>query len=103
LGAGADGWSAPLLGADVERVVSGAVGRRQRGVWSPGDRAPNPTRCRDRKGEADEALAAHKPDRPPTPDEEQAAEGNDLDEKVAERYREAIETGAEVKGEGRIP
>jgi hypothetical protein len=44
-------------------------------------------------------------DRPPTAAEEAAAEraadGVDVDE-VAERYEQAMETGARVKGEGEI-
>jgi hypothetical protein len=44
-------------------------------------------------------------DRPPTPDEERAAEraAEDVDlESVAEHYEEAAKTGAEVRGEGQI-
>jgi hypothetical protein len=43
-----------------------------------------------------------KADRMPTPDEERTADELDLDEDVAKNYKEAIETGANVKGEGRI-
>jgi hypothetical protein len=49
-----------------------------------------------------EASAAHDADRPPTPDEEAAAEGNTLDPGVAEHEREMGKIGAEVKGEGEI-
>ncbi|HET9091380.1 MAG TPA: hypothetical protein VFN50_03150 [Acidimicrobiales bacterium] len=49
-----------------------------------------------------DAEAEHTPDRPPTPEEEEAAEQGELAEDVAEHYKEAIETGAEVKGEGEI-
>jgi len=53
--------------------------------------------------EADEARSGHSADRPPTADEERAAEqADDLDPAVAEKYKEAIERGAEVKGEGEI-
>jgi hypothetical protein len=51
--------------------------------------------------DADARTRGHA-DRPPTPDEEQAAETNVSDEAVAEHYREAIERGANVKGEGQI-
>jgi hypothetical protein len=51
--------------------------------------------------DADARTRGHA-DRPPTPDEEQAAETNVSDEAVAEHYREAIERGAKVKGEGQI-
>jgi hypothetical protein len=49
-----------------------------------------------------EASAAHTADRPPTEDEEAAAEGNTLDPGVAEHEREMGKIGAEVKGEGEI-
>ena len=52
--------------------------------------------------EEDEAQAEHSADRPPTPEEEAAAEKNEPDPEVAEHYREAIETGAEVQGEGEV-
>ncbi len=52
--------------------------------------------------EAREASAAHTADRPPTSDEEAAAEGNTLDPEVAEHEREMGKIGAEVKGEGAI-
>jgi hypothetical protein len=49
-----------------------------------------------------EASVAHGADRPPTPEEEAAAEGNVLDPEVAEHEREMGKIGAEVKGEGEI-
>jgi hypothetical protein len=49
-----------------------------------------------------EGSAAHRADRPPTKDEEEAAERNEVDPSVAEHYKEAAETGAEVKGEGEV-
>lgn len=54
--------------------------------------------------QADErdATAAHRADRPPTPDEERAAEQNDLDPKTAEAYEEMAKRGAQVQGEGQI-
>lgn len=54
------------------------------------------------EAERSEAAAAHEPDRPPTPEEEEAAEQSRLDPAVAESYKEAIERGAELKGEGEI-
>ncbi len=51
--------------------------------------------------EADE-KAAHVADRAPTPEEEEAAEQGELGQSVAEHHKEAIETGAEVRGEGEI-
>jgi hypothetical protein len=52
--------------------------------------------------EADALVHAH-PDDPPTKDEEDAAErGGEPDAKVAESYKEALERGADQKGEGRI-
>jgi hypothetical protein len=41
-------------------------------------------------------------DRPPTEDEERAAEQNTLDPEVAEAYEEAAERGANIEGEGEI-
>jgi hypothetical protein len=52
--------------------------------------------------EAREAAASHTADRPPTPDEEAAAESNRLDPEVAEHEREMDRLGAEIKGEGQI-
>ena len=52
--------------------------------------------------EDDDAQTLGHADRPPTPDEEEAAESNVTDETVAEHYREALERGAAVKGEGQI-
>jgi hypothetical protein len=50
----------------------------------------------------DDAQAAHEPDRMPTPDEERAAEQNQLDPSVAEHYKDAARTGANIKGEGEV-
>jgi hypothetical protein len=44
----------------------------------------------------------HAADRPPTPDEEAAAERNGLDPSVAASYEDAMATGANIKGEGEI-
>jgi hypothetical protein len=52
--------------------------------------------------EEDEAQIHAGADRPPTEDEERAAEGNELDPDVARAYQEANERGADVKGEGQI-
>jgi hypothetical protein len=49
-----------------------------------------------------DASMPHQPDRPPTPEEERAAERKGLDPEVAESYRAANERGANAKGEGRI-
>ncbi len=49
-----------------------------------------------------EAAAAHTADRPPTPEEEAAAETNTLDPEVVRHEREMGKIGAEVKGEGEI-
>jgi hypothetical protein len=49
-----------------------------------------------------EASAAHSADRPPTAEEEAAADGNTPGPEVAEHEREMGKIGAEVKGEGEI-
>jgi hypothetical protein len=49
-----------------------------------------------------EAQAAHTADRPPTADEEAAAEANTLDPEVSAHEREMDKLGADVKGEGEI-
>lgn len=41
-------------------------------------------------------------DRPPTEEEEEAAEQNTLDPHVAESYEEMAERGANLEGEGEI-
>lgn len=50
-----------------------------------------------------EASAEHRADRYPTEDEERAAEESELDPEVASNYKEAIERGANAKGEGAVP
>ncbi len=52
--------------------------------------------------ETHEAAAAHTADRPPTDEEEAAAEQNILDPDVARHEREMGKIGADVKGEGEI-
>lgn len=56
-----------------------------------------------RQAEAEEAKAPHHADRPPTPEEEDAVDGREVDPEVAEHYREMTELGAADVGEGRIP
>jgi hypothetical protein len=56
-----------------------------------------------RKAEREEAQTPTRADREPTPQEEEAAERNDLDEGVPEHYEEMAQRGAEQKGEGRLP
>ena len=59
----------------------------------------------DETVEADErdATAAHRADREPTPEEEAAADGHgEVSPESAAAYKEAIERGANVKGEGQI-
>lgn len=56
--------------------------------------------------EREESGAAHQADRPPTKDEEAAADRSakrsDDQKDVGEHYREMTELGANEKGEGRI-
>jgi len=55
-----------------------------------------------RSSEEHEARAAHQADRPPTKEEEEAADKLELDPYVAAHEREMGERGAEVRGEGQI-
>jgi hypothetical protein len=55
-----------------------------------------------RAEDAREGGAPHAADRPPTPEEEAAADGNTLDPEVSEHEQEMDKIGAEVKGEGQI-
>lgn len=69
-----------------------------------GDRvAPPTTPDRDTIKEDRAALAQeHAPDRPPTPEEEAAAErAGDLDPETSEAYKDALERGAAQEGEGK--
>lgn len=52
----------------------------------------------------DDATSSHEADRPPTEDEEAAAEraGTEVKETVADAYEEAAKTGVNVKGEGAV-
>ena len=56
------------------------------------------TRDADRRDSAKQGRA----DRMPTPEEEREADKLELDDEVAANYKEAIEIGADVKGEGRV-
>jgi len=50
-----------------------------------------------------DAQSAHRADRPPTEEEEAAAErADELTPEQEQAYRDAIERGAAVEGEGRI-
>ena len=56
-----------------------------------------------RDAESREATKAAAPDRPPTSDEDAAAErAGRLDERVVEHEQEMLERGANQRGEGRI-
>jgi hypothetical protein len=46
---------------------------------------------------------SHEADREPTPEEEAVADKHPLDPEAAKAYEEAIERGANLKGEGEIP
>jgi hypothetical protein len=56
-----------------------------------------------RAAERAEASAPHRPDRMPTPEEEDAADELTLNEDVAAHEREMAERGARQQGEGRLP
>lgn len=49
-----------------------------------------------------DARVDHRADREPTEDELAAIRGDEVDPSVAEAYEDAIERGANVKGEGSI-
>ena len=55
-----------------------------------------------REAEDEEARAPHESDRPPTEEEEEAAESQRADPEVAAHEREMDRLGAEVRGEGQI-
>lgn len=54
------------------------------------------------EGDRDNAAAPHTADRPPTPEEEAAAEQLEPDPSMAEHFSEMNKIGAEVEGEGEI-
>lgn len=64
----------------------------------------------DRSRVDDATIAAERSDaekrssagHPPTPEEEEAADSNELSPGVAEHERDMLETGAKVKGEGSV-
>jgi hypothetical protein len=56
------------------------------------------TRDADRRDSAKQGRA----DRMPTPEEEREADKLEVDDEVAANYKEAMEIGADVKGEGQI-
>ncbi len=63
---------------------------------------PEATDEATRQVDEDDAKSAHKADRMPTAEEERIADGLEVDPDVAEAYEDAIERGANVKGEGQI-
>ena len=67
----------------------------------PGDEL---TRVSDetRQAERRDALKPADPGPEPTPEEAAAAESNDVDRAVAAANKEAVERGAQARGEGRI-
>jgi hypothetical protein len=66
------------------------------------DQDPEATSPETVDADEHDARATHVADRMPTPEEEAAAERNQLDPEVAKAYEEAAERGANVKGEGEI-
>jgi hypothetical protein len=62
----------------------------------------NPSR-ETRAEEAEQARHDHGADRPPTPDEEAAAETNTVSEETRDAYADMAERGANQQGEGRLP
>jgi hypothetical protein len=71
-------------------------------VESERDTGSEDVQDRTKQEERTEAAAEHVADRPPTPEEEAAADENRLDPQVAEHEREMTRLGREQKGEGRI-
>jgi hypothetical protein len=64
-----------------------------------------PTKPDDATREAERAEADEpaRPDRMPTPDEEQAVEDRKVDPQVRKNAEEMAERGAHQEGEGRVP
>jgi hypothetical protein len=56
-----------------------------------------------REAERAEAQAKHESDRAPTPEEDAAAEAQELDPDVVGHEEEMLELGANQQGEGRLP
>ncbi len=56
-----------------------------------------------REAEAEEALAPHLADRPPTQEEEDAVDGRQTDGEVRTHHQDMTRRGANEAGEGRIP
>jgi hypothetical protein len=69
-----------------------------KGPKAGGDSVEDATRDEEER----EGKAAHTADRPPTAEEEAAAEANALDPEVSAHEREMDKLGADVKGEGEI-
>ena len=68
---------------------------------TPGDemtRVSDATRQEERR----EATLSADAGRGPTPEEAEAAERNDVDPEVARTNKDAVERGANVRGEGRV-
>jgi hypothetical protein len=64
---------------------------------------PTPPSAETREAEDAEAHTKHESDRAPTPQEEAAAEAQEVDSDVAAHEKEMLKRGANQKGEGRLP
>ncbi|MHB8671243.1 MAG: hypothetical protein ACYDAD_11940 [Acidimicrobiales bacterium] len=96
-----------------EEVVSAVVDAGYRGVMESertqaqedsaqaDDRQPRVSGATRQADRRDAEVTGHA-DRPPTAEEEALAEDQELDAAAARSYKEAIERGADQKGEGRI-
>lgn len=66
-------------------------------------RQPGEVSGSTRRADEQESGQAHEADRPPTPDEESAAEEESVDPEVRKHYEDMTERGVHQEGEGRIP
>jgi hypothetical protein len=82
-----------ILRITQEGTMSNEASEQDRGRVSEATRAE----------ESREATMPADAGRPPTADEEAAADRSDLDPGVADENKAAVERGAHAKGEGRIP
>lgn len=83
-------------------MVSPHHGWGKSGDVTDHDKDTTPVSAATREAERREAMMPADAGPMPTPDEEAAAEQNDVDPEVARAEKEATERGARQKGEGRI-
>lgn len=90
---------ARLAGEGQGKVSRDKYTRKRRGMSESG---PAQVSGATRDAERQEAAVAASADRPPTAEEENAADSNQLDPEVSQEFADMADKGAHIPGEGQI-